>query len=151
MAAEVGGLLAPADLKLNWNVVPPNDPARGIPLRVVLMASTARARSGDAPLLGTAHPRAPSPTVRVYHPSLLRTLGLPSSGAPTLPPRARRQLGVALGRVVAHEIVHALRPDLPHAGHGLMASRLTPESLLRGHMRIDAPVIAALREAPARR
>jgi len=33
---------------------------------------------------------------------------------------------------VAHEIVHAVAPDLPHTAHGLMAGKLGRADLLQG-------------------
>ena len=48
------------------------------------------------------------------------------------------RLGVALGRVIAHELVHALAPSVPH-GEGLMKSRLT-----RADLTTSAPVTPLL-------
>jgi hypothetical protein len=39
-------------------------------------------------------------------------------------PGERLAVGMAIGRVIAHEVVHALVPWLPH-GTGLMSSQLT--------------------------
>src|SRR5262249_56510149 len=36
----------------------------------------------------------------------------------------RRRAAIPAGRVTAHEIVHALVPELPHAAGGLMGQRL---------------------------
>jgi len=41
-----------------------------------------------------------------------------------------RQLGLAVGRVVAHEVIHALAPGHPHASRGLMAPALDRLGLL---------------------
>ncbi len=41
----------------------------------------------------------------------------------------RRSLGVALGRVLAHEFTHAIAPDCPHTATGLMAGQLTRRML----------------------
>ncbi|HYN02514.1 MAG TPA: hypothetical protein VE359_08720, partial [Vicinamibacteria bacterium] len=45
-----------------------------------------------------------------------------------LSPAASRALAIALGRVVAHELVHALAPSVPH-GTGLMSATLTTRQL----------------------
>jgi hypothetical protein len=41
-----------------------------------------------------------------------------------------RDLGVAVGRVAAHEVIHALAPEHPHARTGLMAGMLDRAALL---------------------
>lgn len=66
----------------------------------------------------------------------------------SLAPGAARREGIALGRVLAHEIVHALVPDLPHAEDGLMAGKLSAGSLCRP-VSIDAGTLAALHDASA--
>lgn len=56
------------------------------------------------------------------------TLGLPDRAHPDAADRAL--LARALGRVVAHEVVHALAPQLPHSIGGLMRQSLNREDLL---------------------
>lgn len=53
------------------------------------------------------------------------TLGV-SSRARSLPVSRmeERGLGLALGRIVAHEVIHAIAPEEPHARHGLMSHSL---------------------------
>ncbi len=63
------------------------------------------------------------------------------AGALDLDPRAPGSaalLSQAIGRVAAHEIVHALAPALPHAVQGLMAARWTPSRLLDPVLDADA-------------
>jgi hypothetical protein len=56
------------------------------------------------------------------------TLRLPERAEPDAADRAL--LARALGRVVAHEVVHALAPQLPHSVGGLMRHSLNREDLL---------------------
>jgi hypothetical protein len=51
---------------------------------------------------------------------------------------AQRLLGIALGRVLAHEIVHAIAPDVEHTSGGLMRAGLDSVQLVR-----DRPALAA--------
>ncbi len=44
-------------------------------------------------------------------------------------PGERRRLGVAIGRVLAHEITHTIAPDCPHTETGLMAKQLNRKML----------------------
>ncbi len=60
-----------------------------------------------------------------------RAIGISSGSGDggTTAPRDRRRLGVALGRVLAHEITHTIAPDCPHTATGLMAKRLSRRML----------------------
>ena len=55
-----------------------------------------------------------------------------------------------MGRVVAHEIVHALAPSLPHAVQGLMASRWAPSRLLDPILEADAATRLAIQRLLAK-
>jgi len=72
-----------------------------------------------------------------------RALGVGSR--PT--PWEARDLARALGRVIAHEAVHAVVPRLPHAGHGLMAATLARPALLQPLLALDTLSARALRAA----
>ena len=52
--------------------------------------------------------------------------------------------GVAYGRILAHEIVHALAPDETHAKSGLMAGAQDRHGLVARRLRLDAASIAAV-------
>jgi hypothetical protein len=71
----------------------------------------------------------------VYVPNVSRALGL-RTFALVESPRDQRDLGTALGRVVAHEVVHALAPEVPH-GDGLMAARFHLGHLALDEVRLD--------------
>ncbi len=64
-----------------------------------------------------------------------RAIGWRRSGdSRSAPSRAKtaagvRQLGIALGRVLAHELTHSIAPDCPHTRTGLMAARLSRRTL----------------------
>ena len=51
---------------------------------------------------------------------------------------APRRLGIALGRVLAHELTHTIAPDCPHTKSGLMAKRLNRRMLTAPGVRFDA-------------
>lgn len=63
-------------------------------------------------------------------------------------PEARR-LGVALGRVLAHELAHTIAPDCPHTRNGLMAERLSRRMLTAPGIGFDALATRYLRLAAA--
>ena len=63
-----------------------------------------------------------------------------------LPPLERRLLAIALGRVIAHEVVHARVPSLPH-GTGLMSGSLTRRQLTVASIPFEPEVAFALQAA----
>ena len=63
-----------------------------------------------------------------------------------LPPVERYRLAVAIGRVIAHEVVHARIPSLPH-GTGLMSQTLTRRQLTAGSIAFEPEVAFALQAA----
>jgi hypothetical protein len=67
-------------------------------------------------------------------------------------PSDRKRLAKALGRVVVHELVHRIAPELPHARSGLMREDLGASFLTRRSVSLDeasaAAVLSALRSAP---
>lgn len=63
--------------------------------------------------------------------------------------RQPRRLGIALGRVLAHELTHTIAPDCPHTRSGLMAERLSRRMLTEPGLRFDPVAVRHLREAAA--
>ena len=60
-----------------------------------------------------------------------------------------RRLGVALGRVLAHELTHTIAPECPHTKSGLMAKRLSRRMLTAPGVRFDAQATRHLQERVA--
>ena len=114
MRHELGVVLAPAALALSWRRASPAGETDRDELRVVLLRSTGLGTDQGA-LGSTARQGQVAPTIWVYVPAVALTLGLdPEAVATSL--EAQRLVGLALGRVVAHEVVHA-------AGSGRRARR----------------------------
>jgi hypothetical protein len=149
VAHEVQSLFDPLELEMHWQQAKRFDPPldeRTILLRIVLMPSDPAGPGwglkGDvmgAVLPGNGRAR----SVYVFYPTLVRGLKLkPREGR--LPDLDEREvLEKALGRVVAHEMVHAIAPDVQHAKHGLMQPSVT-RSFLASH---DVVVSEPLRQA----
>ena len=109
---------------------------------LVLDAQVRRTIMGATPARDRVHP-----VVWIHTGSVLATLGLPPDfPILDLPLRARRDLGVALGRVVAHEVVHVLVPSLKH-GRGLMSPMLTPGTLTSARLSLDPGAAELVRAA----
>jgi hypothetical protein len=127
--AEVERLFAP----LGVRVVPGED--HDAPVQVVMLAAD-RSRGGlPAEAMGAVS-RDPStpPVVWVLLPNVRRTLGGSPEQWPSMPGVL---LARAVGRIVAHELIHLIAPDLPHAGSGLMHASLGRAQLLQGEVAID--------------
>jgi hypothetical protein len=122
---EAAAILAEAGVATAWTLATPSTETGVDELRILLLGEpVARARLSRRVMGCTRRDGNPRATW-VYLSTVLWALGLPSQAARGLLAREQEEVGRALGRVVAHEIVHALVPDLPHRQDGLMAGHLT--------------------------
>jgi hypothetical protein len=120
-------------------------------LTLVILPRRSPGAGLDQSVMGATH-RTPQGVraIWVYAAGVGATLGLDlTHGHLSLP--ERRDFGTALGRVVVHELVHALAPDRPHVKGGLMAGRMGRPLLLSAHLAIDAATAEAFRHALAGR
>ena len=83
-------------------------------------------------------------SILVFHPVLLRTLGLPRK---IRTPAQQADLARAMARVLAHELVHVVAPERGHSVSGLMARQLTRRVLLRSEIELDNVSRTAARAA----
>ena len=143
---EARSLLRRMGATVSWRRGDAGELARPGEVRVILLDRTAD--SSGRPVLGATPPRFDvAPFVWVHVPNVRAVIGLAVRGpAFTMPPLASRDLAFALGRVVAHELVHALAPSVPH-GTGLMSAALTRRHLTAPSIPFDAAVGLALQAA----
>ena len=107
-------MLIAGGLGLRWTEVGPGEAKTARQVRIVL---TPRPDADvRAAVLAATDPLATPPTALVYLPHLRAALGEAIGDL---------QFGRALGRVVAHEMVHALAPQRGHASRGIMQRQLT--------------------------
>jgi len=145
LAGEVRALLAPAGLELAWEAAAPDESDAGPTLRVVLLAAE---QAGPSDVMGSVQRGGASRTAWISLRGVERTLGLPAGrGAAPWPPGSHRLLAHALARVIVHELVHLLVPDLPHTRGGLMAPRLGRPFLTAQQVALAPAVAAAVRSA----
>ena len=73
-------------------------------------------------------------TIYIYCPDVIKTLGFrcPKNCGPQA-----LETALALGKVVAHEIVHAVAPEIPHSSKGLMCERFVPTFLTLRDTRLN--------------
>ena len=146
---EVERLLGEMGIACRWRRSEPGELARPGEVRVIFL-NLAGAHPTGLPVLGATPVRADeTPHVWVHVPSVGEAVGVERFRAGTLLElSAERRMGIGLARVVAHEVVHALVPALPH-GKGLMAPRLDRRMLTAPGIAVDARLVVAVREALA--
>jgi hypothetical protein len=118
---------------------------------IVLPARTPGTRLDHSVMGATSRAPEGGRAIWVYAAGVASTLGLGSRPAPGWSMGQRREFGRALGRVVAHELVHAIAPERPHVKGGLMAASMGRALLLGSEIAIDIATSEALRTALAGR
>jgi hypothetical protein len=151
--AEAAKMLARVGAAVAWRrgeageVIDPGE------IHVVLLGNAGYRETDEPLVLGATSARQGAARVLwVRVPAVRAALGLPE-GRPLVLLSAMDRIGVgtAIGRVVAHEVVHALVPSMPH-GRGLMSSRLSRRELIGARPPVDVEAslafVAALRGDP---
>ena len=144
---EARSLLRKMGLSVSWRRGDAAEIARPGEVRVILLDRGAE-RAPGTPILGAtpAHFEGP-PFVWVHVPNVRAVMGLrPDRSVAAVEPASARALAIALGRVAAHELVHALAPSVPH-GTGLMSAKLTRRQLTAATLPVDPEVGLAVRAA----
>ncbi|MFI5006122.1 MAG: hypothetical protein ACHQKZ_01730 [Solirubrobacterales bacterium] len=137
---EAREVLEPFGVGMLWRCGPPATESPEDEIRVVPLARRLGEKAGRRILAATAMRDGPR-TVWLDWAGMLWLVGLDTDTLASAPPVEKRRLGVALGRVLAHELIHILLPDLPHASHGLM------DEALREPLLVPATLDARSREA----
>jgi hypothetical protein len=146
--AEASRLLARLGASVHWRRGTPGEVIEAGIVHVVLLG-LAGYRDTEAPLvLGATSTRPRSaPVLWVRVPAVRAALGVPKDRPLILLSGVDRlALGTAIGRVVAHEVVHTLVPSLPH-GRGLMSSSLSRRELIGAPLPVDPEATLAFRAA----
>jgi hypothetical protein len=146
MTLELDALLAEAGVGLQWRRARPNGETSAEEIRVVFLDASGRGAHAERPVLAASGPAGPAPTIWVYTPTVHAALARPGPAAAAQPFPAQRDLGIALGRVLAHELVHLLAPEVPH-GTGVMAPCFHLTELGSGRMAYDSGCVRALATA----
>ncbi len=144
---EARALLRGMGVSVSWRRGEAGELTRTGEVRVILLDRAAY-RAPGVPVLGATPERfEAAPLVWIHVPSVRAVLGLRPAGSPVIADFAStRALAIALGRVVAHEVVHALAPSLSH-GTGLMSASLTRRQLTAPTLPFDPRVGLAVRAA----
>lgn len=144
---EAESLLRKMGVRVSWRRGDARELSRPEEVRVILL-DRAAAREPGVPVLGATPPDFEvAPFVWVHLPCVGSAVGLGASrpGA-RLESRDARAFGIAVGRVIAHEVVHAVAPAVPH-GTGLMSASLSRRLLTAASIPFDPEVGLAVRAA----
>jgi hypothetical protein len=141
--AEIERLLGEAGVGTEWATAGPN--VGRAALAVVVLKADARRFHLQAEVMGLSRPGGRG--AWILYPAVESTL---RHGAPRRETLCAELRGRALGRVVAHEVVHALALSHAHSERGLMRERLGRHALLAPNIEWDSASREALRAALAR-
>jgi len=146
--AEASKMLARLGASVHWRRVTPGETLQDGDVHVVLLGLVGYREAEEPLVLGSTSTRPRSARVLwVRVPAVCAALGVPK-GRPLLMLSGadRLAVGTAIGRVVVHEVVHALVPALPH-GRGLMSSSLNRRELIGAPLPLDVETTLAFRAA----
>jgi hypothetical protein len=141
--AEVSTLLARTGVSATWRRGEPGEIQRTDEVWIVLLGE-APAAPGAAVLGATCRSHAVAPVAWVRVPNVRSAIGVPRRGS--LLGTDLHLVAVALGRVIAHEVVHAVVPRAAH-GSGLMSMTLDRRRLTAPSIAIEPEIGYALRAA----
>jgi hypothetical protein len=139
VAREVEGTFANIGIEVNWAplsldglkvIVLPIEPSSWN-----LPADTMGVYLGDDGL---------QPAVYIFVRNVLRALSLDARMERIPTHKERHQIGRAMGKVVAHEIIHALTPDCSHESQGIMRPALNSYLLLNEKSHLEPRRIEAI-------
>jgi hypothetical protein len=141
MAKEVGGIFYEIGVETRFRRFSEEESEpepEGLHILVTLMPNMASDWGAAEQITAVSLVKGGKGSVYIFMPKLFDTLGWSWSPNRTRSSRQNVELARALGRIVAHELVHAIAPDAPHTEEGLMCAWLNHKSLLRGRLRMSS-------------
>ena len=141
-ASEVQSIFRVLGVEASWRVGGSygESPIPEVPL-ILLARDPAHGRSQTRVMGLVRRDQEPQRVVWLFMDGVRFALGLPATGAASSDDAIAR----ALARVAAHEIVHAVAPEEPHAAEGLMRHSLDKAFLLGKRATIDGRCAASFR------
>lgn len=136
MAREVQSILGAASVDVVWDKRTAGPVAGGEMAVIVLNADPARVALRPH-VMGCVIKGDGRSALWVNLTTVARMLGLDARSRIAWSGRERQQVATALGRVIAHEVVHAVAPQLPHATRGLLSATLNRYQLVHERPLLD--------------
>jgi hypothetical protein len=139
--SEADPIFRDLGVAIRWEVETDPRPSTADELRiqVVLMPSEPSGWGISANAMGVVllPQRSQQDSVYLFYGPILRNVGLGRKAGAMLNPRERRDVARAIARVLVHEVVHAIAPNLSHADEGVMHDALLIEALLQREIEVD--------------
>jgi hypothetical protein len=129
VADEVRAIFAELGIEVTWRQGEPGTSyggTRELEIAVIALAEDPSPTRRSRTILGLVQrePR-PTRTVWAFMGNIKRAVGHDPEAAREVHPVEQRLLARAVGRVIAHEVVHAVAPEHPHDRRGLMRHALS--------------------------
>ena len=141
LADEVRSIFRGLGVEASWRIGGTYGGAALPEVPVILLREDPMRRRRSERVLGLVVPdQEPQRAVWAFLENLRTALGL---GRHPRDPQEAEALARALGRVVAHEVIHAIAPEAPHAGEGLMRHALDKRFLVGPKATVDARCASA--------
>jgi hypothetical protein len=145
---EVESIFNPLGVAIHWtgSDEPVASSAVGPMLSIVLMDSDPSGPGWNLSedTMGVfVHGQGRQRSVFIFYSNLARAFGIEPAVDSLIEPRKRKALSRALGRIIAHELVHAVSPALPHADSGLMCASLGASFFSESKVNLDRASRAA--------
>ena len=141
-ATEVQAIFRGLGVETAWRVGGTYGQAPIPEVPVILLSRDPAKARGEARVMGLVRrDQQPQRAVWLFMEGVRFALGYPPHGEADYEGAVAR----ALARVAAHEIVHAIAPDVPHASEGLMRHALDKRFLLGKRATIDARCATSFR------
>jgi len=145
--AEATALLARMGANVDWRRTTSPEDIQSDEVWVTLVGEGPQSASSPLVLGATSTSHGVASVVWVRVPNVQAALGIPTTRSfPALTLIERRMLAIAVGRVIAHEVVHARVPSIRHSS-GLMSRRLNRSQLTVGSISFEPEVAFALQAA----
>jgi len=139
---ELSNLFAPASIDIDWTRASTGVQAPDSDVQVIVLEQAPGVPKG---VMGAAfHSDVRPHSVWVYLRHVRTTLGFGSRSEGMLRPTEQALLGRAVGRVVAHEIVHAYAPGRDHEPTGIMRARLDAQFLKQKNVQLGKEQVEAV-------
>lgn len=134
VAEEVRSIFAELGVEVSWRLGPPGASYDGAPepeLAVIVLGEDPAPARRSRSILGLVQSdQRPTRNVWAFVNNIKRAAGLDPDTGRQPAPFEYALLSRALGRVIAHEVVHAVAPGHPHDRRGLMKHSLSRSALL---------------------
>jgi len=128
-------------VRVRWEVGSDPRPfsANEVRIQIVLMPSEPSGWGISPSAMGVVllRERARQNNAYLFYLPILRSVGLGRKAGAMLSPRERRDVARAIARVLVHEVIHVIAPNLSHADEGVMHDALLMGALSRSEIVID--------------